>query len=135
MAVASQTNMDDLGDLIRHWAHYDMMLAGLNKKIRDVRELRAKYEGQVLERLRAYKAENAIIQIVGGRISVTEDKYVQPLSVKSLESMLHQYYTKKGRPDETSEILAFIRSQRQTEVSKCLKRHMTPAAGPGPTPV
>lgn len=127
MAVQSSTQpMGDLGDLIRYWAHYDMMLAGLNKKIRDVRELRAKYEGQVLERLRAHKAENAIIQIVGGRISVTEDKYVQPLSFKNLESMLHQYYIKKGRPDETSEIVAFIRGQRQTEVSKCLKRHMTP---------
>ena len=123
----ASNGMGDMGDLIRYWAHYDMMLAGLNKKIRDVRELRANYERQVLERLRTLKAENAIIQIVGGRISVTEDKYVQPLSFKSLESMLHQYYTKKGRADETADIVAFIRNQRQTEVSKCLKRHMTPA--------
>ena len=125
MAVQSQHNMDELGNLIRHWAHYDMMLAGLNKQLRNVRELRSKYEGQVLERLRNYNAENAIIQIVGGRISVTEDKYTQPLSFKSLESMLHQYYIKKGRADETAEIIQFIRSLRQTEVSKCLKRHMT----------
>ena len=125
MAVQSQHNMDELGNLIRHWAHYDMMLAGLNKQLRNVRELRSKYEGQVLERLRNYNAENAIIQIVGGRISVTEDKYTQPLSFKSLESMLHQYYIKKGRADETTEIIQFIRSLRQTEVSKCLKRHMT----------
>jgi hypothetical protein len=128
MAVQTAPNMGDLGDLIRYWAHYDMMLAGLNKKIRDVRDLRAKYETQVLERLRIHKAENAIIQIVGGRISVSEDKYVQPLSFKSLESMLHQYYIKKGRTDETNEIVAFIRGQRQTDVSKCLKRHMTPSS-------
>jgi len=128
MAVQTAPNMGDLGDLIRYWAHYDMMLAGLNKKIRDVRDLRAKYEAQVLERLRIHKAENAIIQIVGGRISVSEDKYVQPLSFKSLESMLHQYYIKKGRADETNEIVAFIRGQRQTDVSKCLKRHMTPSS-------
>jgi len=134
MAVqsATQPSMADLGDFIRYWAHYDMMLAGLNKKIRDVRELRAKYEKQVLDGLRAHKAENAIIQIVGGRISVTEDKYVQPLSFKSLETMLHQYYVRKGRADETNEVLAFIRNQRQTEVSKCLKRHMV---SPGQPPV
>jgi pyruvate/oxaloacetate carboxyltransferase len=125
MALQSQPNMDELGNLIRHWAHYDTMLTGLNKQTRDAREIRASYETQILERLRKYNAENAIIQIVGGRISVTQDKHVQPLSLKTVEAMLHQYYTHKGRPDETNEIINFIRGQRHTQISKCLKRHVT----------
>jgi len=121
--------MDELGNLIRHWAHYDTMLATLNKQIKNVREMRGNYEAQVLDRLRTYNAENAVIQIVGGRISVSEDKYTQPLSFKSLETMLHGYYRQKpGKPDDTKEILAYIRSQRQTQVSKCLKRTATATA-------
>jgi pyruvate/oxaloacetate carboxyltransferase len=132
-AVAAQPNMDELGNLIRHWAHYDTMLATLNKQIKNVRDMKTSYEAQVLERLRLYNAENAVIQIAGGRLSVAEDKYTQPLSFKNLEGMLHGYYRQKpGKPDETKEILAYIRSQRQTHVSKCLKRTTQGPAPPGP---
>jgi hypothetical protein len=125
--MAIQPNMDELGNLIRHWAHYDTMLTTLNTQIRNVRALKGNYETQVLERLREYKAENAIIQIAGGKISVVEDKHTQPLTFKNMETMLHSYFSQKaGRPDETAEILRFIRTQRQTEISKGLKRYMTP---------
>jgi len=127
--MAIQPNMDELGNLIRHWAHYDTMLTTLNAQIRNVRALKGTYEAQVLERLREYKAENAIIQIAGGKISVVEDKHTQPLTFKSMETMLHAYFAQKPRPDETSEILRFIRTQRQTEISKGLKRYMSPGAG------
>jgi hypothetical protein len=123
--MAIQPNMDELGNLIRHWAHYDTMLTTLNTQIRNVRALKGTYETQVLERLREYKAENAIIQIAGGKISVVEDKHTQPLTFKNMEAMLHSYFTQKGRTDETAEILRFIRTQRQTQISKGLKRYMT----------
>ena len=123
--MALQPNMDELGNLIRHWAHYDTMLSTLNKQIKNVRDLKTSYEAQVLNRLRTYNAENAIIQIAGGRISVIDDKYTTPLSLKSLESILHAYYREKpGKPDETKDILNFLRTQRQTQVSKCLKRYV-----------
>lgn len=118
-------NTEELANSIRHWVHYDNMLTTLNKQVKNVRELRHVYEDQVLQKLKAANAENAVIQIAGGRVIVNEEKYTQPLSFKNLETMLHQYYrTKPGARDETVEILKFIRTQRLTQTSKCLKRQM-----------
>jgi hypothetical protein len=129
------TAMEELGNSIRHWVHYDTMLATLNKQAKNVRDLRQVYEEQTLQKLKAANAENAIIQIAGGRVIVSEEKYTQPLSFKNLEIMLHQYYRQKhGAPDETTAILQFIRSQRQTQVSKCLKRQVTGTTPPALPP-
>lgn len=126
--MALQPNMDELGNLIRHWAHYDSMIATLNAQLRNTRGVKDSYESNILKRLREYNAENAIIQIVGGKITVVEEKHTQPLTFKSVEAMLHQYFAQKpGRIDETNDIVRFIRSQRQTNVSKGLKRYMNPA--------
>ena len=127
--MAIQPNADELANLIRHWAHYDTMLTTLNAQIRNVRTLKGNYEAQVLKRLREYNAENAIIQIAGGKISVVEDKHIQPINFKNMEAMMHAYFRQDpARLDETANIISFIRKQRQTEVSKSLKRYMSPGA-------
>jgi hypothetical protein len=132
---APPTTMEELGNSIRHWAHYDTMLATLNKQVKNVRDLRQVYEEKVLQNLKAANAENAVIQIAGGRVIVSEEKYTQPLSFKNLEIMLHQYYRQKpGAPDETTAILQFVRGQRQTQVSKCLKRQVTGTTPPALPP-
>lgn len=117
-------NTQELGNLIRYWVHYDDMVAGLNKQIQNVRKLRTTYEAQILQRLSASKQETAIIQIGGGKVTVADEKQAQPLSFKTLETLLHEYHLQKKKPlDETAEILKFIRAQREVHVTKCLKRH------------
>lgn len=128
-------NAEEVGNLIRHWVHYDTMLSTLNKQAKNVRELRNTYEAQVLQRLKAANAENIVIQIAGGRLLVGEEKHSTPLSFKTLETSLHQYFRQKpGHPDETAAIMRFIRSQRQVEVTKALKRQLGPAVPPPPPP-
>lgn len=128
-------NAEEVGNLVRHWVHYDSMLTTLNKQAKNVRDLRNTYEEQILGRLRAANAENIVIQIANGRILVGEEKHSAPLSFRNLETTLHQYFRQKpGQPDETAAIMRFIRSNRQTEVSKCLKRQTGPAVPPPPPP-
>jgi len=129
-----QLDMPTFANLIRYWVHYDSMLSGLNKQLKNVRELRNKYESQVLTLLQQSKTENPIIQIAGGRVTVAEEKHQQPLSLVTLKTILQRYYrTKPGTRDESAEIMEFIRTQRLVQVSKCLKRKATvvPEAGGG----
>ncbi len=124
-------NVEELGNLVRHWVHYDSMLTTLNKQAKNVRDLRNTYEDQILEKLKTNNSENIIIQVAGGRILVGEEKHSTPLSFKNLELTLHQYFRQKpGQPDETQAIMKFIRTQRITEVSKCLKRQVAGASLP-----
>ena len=122
MAAPAQ-NLETIGNLIRHWVHYDNSINALNKQIRSLRDLKSNYESQVIKTLQDSTMKNPVIQIDGGRILLGEDKAQQPLSYTMLEGMLNKYYAAKpGSKPETKEILKFIRENRTSEVSKCLKR-------------
>jgi hypothetical protein len=120
--------IQQIGSLVRYWVHYDNMLQGLNKEVKEARDHRKNYETQILQGLHAARLANPVIQITGGRIIVAEERHQAPLSLKSLETLLHQYHRMKpGRPDETRDILNFIKANRTVEVAESLKRIHTPA--------
>lgn len=121
-----QLNMQQIGNLVRFWVHYDSMVSELNKQVKSARDVRNNYERQILQSLKSSNMANPVIQIAGGRITVAEEKHQQPLNYKTLETMLHQYYRQKpGSRDETADILKFLKTNRQTEVGQILKRTMT----------
>lgn len=116
-------NTQQLANLVRYWVHYDSIVAGLNKDVKQARDARAGYEAQIITMLRASNLQHPVIQIGGGRLILTEEKHQAPLSFKTLETLLHQYYrTRPGSRDETPEILKFIRANREVEVSTTLRR-------------
>ena len=54
---------------------------------------------------------------------VAEDRTQESLSFATLERILHEYYAKRpGKVDETSDIVKFVRTNRQTTTAQCLKR-------------
>ena len=67
---------------------------------------------------------NAIIQIAGGRLTVNEEKHANPLTLQRLESLLHEYFSKRppGSTDETSDVMAYIKANRGTNVETRLKK-------------
>jgi hypothetical protein len=67
---------------------------------------------------------NAIIQIAGGRLTVNEEKHANPLTLQRLESLLHEYFSKRppGSNDETADIMAYIKANRGTNVETRLKK-------------
>ena len=119
--------LQQLGNLIRYWVHYDNVLQRLNKEVKEARDHRKNYETQILQGMREAKLANPVIQITGGRILVSEERNTAPLSLKSLELLLHQYHRMKpGRPDETKDIMNFIKANRAVEVAETLKRIQNP---------
>jgi hypothetical protein len=122
-------NMQDLGNLIRHWVHFDTLVANFNKQVQNARQVRDKYEKEILQKLKGSNYEKAVIQIDGGRIIVNDEKHTQPLTFKSLEELLHEYYRQRPSQmqtkDETAEILKFIKSHRSFETYSKLKRQTT----------
>jgi hypothetical protein len=111
--------------MIRSWVHFDNLSATFSRQAQQARTARARWEAQVLEHLRASKMINAIIQIAGGRLSVHEEKHANPLTLQRLETLLHEYYSKKapGSDDETSDIMAFIKANRGSTIETRLKKN------------
>jgi hypothetical protein len=118
-----------VGKLVRYWVHYDNKIAELNKEVKRMRDMKYTYEQQILSYLANSTLANPVIQIGGGRIIVGQDKSQQPLSYTMLESTLTKYYAlKPGSKNETSDILKFIREQRTSQISSCLKRILNPTS-------
>lgn len=128
MSITPSPNgdMQEIATQIRYWVHYDTTLANLNKQARQIRDARAATEDRVLALFGSAHLSNPVIQIVGGRIVVVNEKHMEPLNFKTLETHLHQYFREKhgAGKDETKDILKFIKDQRQVTSSASLKRIM-----------
>jgi hypothetical protein len=121
------TLIQQIGNLVRHWVHYDDTIGDLNKQLKTARDTRKSYETNILHMLKATNMNSPVIQIVGGRIIVGEDKQQEPLNYTNLPSLLHQYYAKKpGARDETDDIMKFIKANREVRATPCLKRQGAP---------
>jgi hypothetical protein len=122
-------NMQDLGNIIRQWVHFDTLVANFNKQVHNARQFRDKIEKEILQKLKGSNYEKAVIQIAGGRIIVSDEKHTQPLTFKTLEELLHEYYRQRPvqhqNKDETADILKFIKTHRSFETYYKLKRQIT----------
>jgi hypothetical protein len=124
-------NTQDLANLVRNWVHYDNLTTTFSKQTQNARRVRDDFEERILQQLRASNMENAVIQIHGGRLVVTEEKQTQPITLTRLEESLHAYYKNAG-VDETSAIMKHIRNTRVVEVQKRLKKTVTVPPLPPP---
>jgi hypothetical protein len=126
MESETQIDLQTLGSLVRNWVHYDTLIGNINKQVLATRRERETYEKQILQLLKTYKYEKAVIQISGGKLMVHNEKHSQPLTFSSLESLLHDYYKHKkpGAQDETAAIVKFIKENRSIETGLKLKRVM-----------
>jgi hypothetical protein len=115
---------NQFGDLVRNWVHYDNLASNLNRQIQNARKVKDEFETKIMNSLRDFNMENAIIQIAGGKLSITEEKHTNPLTITRIEELLHEYYERSGRKaaDETTDIIKFLKSERGSTVSKKLKK-------------
>lgn len=130
-------NPNELGSWVRNWVHYDNLALGLNRQSSNARKVRDEYEDKIISHLQQNRMENAIIQIAGGRLVVSEERHSQPLTLHRIEELLRSYYVSKGATgnlDETPMIMKFIKQQRGFEINKRLKKQAGAAPGPLPPP-
>jgi len=115
---------NQFGDLVRNWVHYDNLSQNLNRQIQNARKVKEEFEVKIMNSLKEYKMENAIIQVAGGKLSIAEEKHSNPLTNSRIEELLHEYYQRTGRKaaDETAEIMKFLKAERGSTTSKKLKK-------------
>lgn len=125
----------DLAHLVRNYVHYDNLATGLYRQTVNARKVRDDFEGKILTNLRTHNMENAIIQIAGGRLVVHEERHNQPITLGRMEELLHSYYLSHNMPDDTQNIMKYMKKQRGYEVVKRLKKQSgtTPPPLPPPT--
>lgn len=131
---APPINAQEIGFLVRNWVHYDNLATGLYRQTLNARKVRDEFEGKILEGLRASNMENAVIQIAGGRLIVQQERHNQPLTLNRIEEILHTYYVSRNMPDDTSNIMKFMKKQRGFEVTKKLRKQTGPVAPLPPPP-
>jgi hypothetical protein len=121
----SEINTNTLADMIRSWVHFDNLAATFTRQGQQARTARSRWEVQVIDYLNKTNMANAIIQIAGGRLTVVEEKHANPLTLQRLESLLHEYFSKRppGSNDETNDIMNFLKSNRGSTVETKLKKN------------
>ena len=115
-----------LVEAVRNWVHFDNLAESLNKQVTNARTLRAHHEGNVLRLLETTGMQNATIQITGASLQRAQRTKPGDLSWGYLEEQLHNYYKTKGKPDETTSVLDFLRGNRGAKIQDYLKK--TPTA-------
>jgi len=135
MSNASLINKEDLANLIRNYVHYDNLASTLNKQTHNARIVRDDFEQRIITELRNKKMENAIIQIVGGKLKIIEEKTNTPLNYKFLEESLHKYFINKKISDDTTNIIKFVKDERDINISYKLKKILQLPNQPTPNSV
>jgi hypothetical protein len=111
----SIVNKEDIANLVRSYVHYDNLTASLNKQTQNARTVRDEFEKRIIKELDEKNMKHAIIQIVGGKLQIVEEKKIAPLTFNSLESSLHKYFIEHKESDITSDLIKFIKAQRTSE--------------------
>lgn len=123
-------SVDDVGNLVRNWVHYDNLANTLSRQTTTARALRDEYETKLWHALKEKNAHNAVIQISGGRLNFQEEKKVLPITYERLQEGLHGYFSSTGKADETAHIMGYLRKHKTIESKLRLKK--TGAALPPP---
>jgi len=122
MSSNTLINKEDIANLVRSYVHYDNLTISLQKQTNNARIVRDEFENRIIKALEDKNMKNAIIQIVGGRLQIVEDKKISPLTFHSLEDSLHKYFIENKQSDLTSELVKYIKSQRTVETFSKIKK-------------
>lgn len=122
---------------IRSWVHYDNLAHSLYRQTVNSRNVRNDFETKIINRLRSSNMENTPIQISGGiRLTLQDEKHNPPLTMSKLEELLRGYFINQKLPDDTPNILKYIKTQRgyETTINKRLKKNTVQPLPPLPPP-
>jgi hypothetical protein len=112
----------ELVDAVRHWVHFDNLAESLQKQVTNARSMRTNFEEKILHHLDTTSMKGAVLQITGATLQRATRPKTSDLSWGFLEASLHEYYKSRGRLDETSAVVEFLQSKRDTKVIPYLKK-------------
>lgn len=104
-----------IGSFVRNWLHYDGLASSFYRQSTRARQVRDDFETKIVDTLRQNRMENAIIQINGGHLNLVEERNPRQLTLPRIEELLRGYYARRGGKDETPEIMAYVRGNREVD--------------------
>jgi hypothetical protein len=116
------TSDPGIGTAVRYFLHYSNLASSFYKQYGSAKKVKDEYEQQIINTLRQSGMEKATIQINGGQITVVDKREPNQLSLSKIEELLHGYFRQKGGPDQSLDIMTFIRSNRGYTMNKYLKQ-------------
>lgn len=122
MSGATAGAKPELVEQVRNYVHFDNLAESLAKQATNARAMRKQCEEKVLTMLETSGMRNAVLQINGATLQRETEVKQQDLSWSCLEEQLHNYYRSKGKPDETTQVVEFVRKNRPTKTSEYLKK-------------
>jgi hypothetical protein len=123
-----------IGSFVRNWLHYDGLASSFYRQSTRARQVRDEFETKIVDTLRTNRMENAIIQINGGHLNLVEERNPRQLTLPRIEELLRGYYAKRGGKDETPEIMAYIRGNREVDTVVRLRKSSTVGSPLPPLP-
>ena len=121
MATAPHSD-PGIGTAVRYFLHYSNLASSFYKQYGAAKKVKDDYEQQIINTLRQNGMENATIQINSGQITVINKRDPNQLSLSKIEELLHGYFKQKGGPDQSLDIMTFIRANRGYTMNKSLRQ-------------
>jgi hypothetical protein len=115
-----------VGTLVRYYLHYSNLSQSFYKQYGAAKKVKDDYEKQIIGTLQQNGMEKATIQIGGGQLNVVDKREPNQLSLTKIEDLLHGYFRQKGGPDQTLDILTFIKANRGYNINKYIKQSGIP---------
>lgn len=123
-----------IGSFVRNWLHYDGLASSFYRQSTRARQVRDDFETKIIDTLRNNRMENAVIQINGGHLNLVEERNPRQLTLPRIEELLRGYYARRGGKDETPEIMAYIRGNREVDTVVKLRKSSTVGSPLPPLP-
>jgi len=105
-------------DAVRNWIHFDNLCTNLSKQMISARNLRNRYEEQVIQQMGKSKR----LRISGAILEPTTKNTSITLNWTTLEETLHNYYEDTKKPDETDNLLKYLKENRGQKSTVFLKK-------------
>ena len=87
MSVQPAGGASDIGTWVRNYVHYDNLTNNYNKQGLAARKLKNDFEHKIIQYLRGQHMENAVIQVSGAFLQLSEEKTAPSLSITNLKKV------------------------------------------------
>jgi len=113
-----QQQQQQLVDAVRNWVHFDNLCNNLSKQTITARNLKSRYEEEVLKHMGTTKR----LRIAGAILEPSTKNTSATLNWTTLEEMLHKYYSDNKKTDETLALLKYLKDNRGQKTATFLKK-------------
>lgn len=110
-------------DKVKQWVEYDNIILKHKESVKDVQEKKKDLEESILQYIEDNKYDKLTIQISDGHIKFGKRNITQPLSMKTLKSILEKYSAQEETVDVQG-MMKFIADNLDVKAKTVMNREV-----------